>query len=264
MPNWCFSYALALYKLSYSTSFDEEEEEELMRSKATEQLKKAISSYPMIPKLLLEKNNINTRGRSFQTDWPSVLSPLREINQEVRNFEATKVNSLVREFERAKEKITQIFVERSHKLWCGDDVVKWLYECCADVVAKRDELDLFDDAKIVPVALIRYGTFDPADFQDSFPNIPAANALDPMLVDLAMHVRPNARRMLRLPNQRRGDNGNDFDGIEQRAMQQMRTLLGTGRDGMEVIDPDLPIAEVFWRSMMPWARVDGVPPGRQP
>ncbi len=263
MPNWSFSYALALYKQSYALSFDDEEEDERMRSKATEALQSAILSYPMIPKLLLEKNQVNITGRSFQTDWPSVLSPLGEINDEVRSFEAIQAECFARDYERTKEKITQIFIERSHKLWCGDDVVKWLYDCCAEVVTRRNETNLFDESKILPLALLRYLKFDPTEFLDSFPNIPAANVLDPMLVDLAMHVRPNARRMLRMPNQQRGEMGGDFNEIEQRAMQQMRTLLGTGRDGMEVIDPDLPIAEIYWRSMMPWARVDGVPPGRQ-
>mmetsp|Transcript_20595 Transcript_20595/g.23879 ORF Transcript_20595/g.23879 Transcript_20595/m.23879 type:complete len:120 (-) Transcript_20595:88-447(-) len=49
---------------------------------------------------------------------------------------------------------------------------------------------------------------------------------------------------------------------QQNNIQQVRTLFGTGRDGMVVVDPDLPLVELFWRSLLPWARVDGVPPGR--
>ena len=30
-----------------------------------------------------------------------------------------------------------------------------------------------------------------------------------------------------------------------------------------IIDPDLPLLEVFWRSVLPWARVEGVPPANR-
>ena len=162
-----------------------------------------------------------------------------------------------------QKKIVSIFVERSHKLWNGDDVVKWLYEGCNEVVTSNKDSSI-EVPKSAHIALMRYGKLKLEDFEDSFSNIPVANALDPRLVDVAMNVRPNARRMLRMPNQRGGEIGDGFDvgGVEgQRNLQQMRTLFGTGRDGMAVIDPDLPIAEVFWRSMLPWARVDGIPPG---
>lgn len=261
MPNWSYSYALALYKLSFMLSDDDDEEE--MKMRASESLKVAVRCFPLIPKLLLEKNNINVRGRSFQTDWPSVLSPLSELHDELSTQEGIVAGYFAREIATTKEKITTIFVERSHNLWKGDDVVKWLFDCCQEIVSDKEQ-NKIEAPTSAPIALMRYSKLKLDDFQDSFPNLPVANALDPMLVDLAMHVRPNARRMLRMPNQHRGGMGNEFnlDNVGgQRALQQMRTLLGTGRNGMEIIDPDLPIAEVFWRSMMPWARVDGVPPG---
>ena len=254
MPNWGYSYALALYKLSFMVSTDEEAEE--LTVKATEALTLAIHNHPFVPRLILEKNKVNITGRSFQTDWPSVLNEL-----DTREVGCT--GYLSRDYQVAKHKIVSIFIERSHKLWCGDDVVKWLFDRCAEVVSSEEK----DNSQVpvnVPIALLRYSKYDPIDFQDSFPNIPAANALDPRFVDLAMHVRPNARRLLRMPNQRGGGVADEFNLEGERAMQQIRTLLGTGRDGMEVIDPDLPIAEIFWRSMMPWARVDGVPPGAPP
>ena len=30
-----------------------------------------------------------------------------------------------------------------------------------------------------------------------------------------------------------------------------------------IIDPDLPLLEVFWKSALPWARVEGVPPANR-
>jgi len=258
MPNWRYSYALALYKLSFLVA-DEDDEDELMKVKATEALKSAIRSYPFIPKLLLDKNKINTTGRSFQIDWPSVLSPLREFNEDLKNHEAVIAGLLANDYEVSKQKITQIFIDRSHKLWCGDDVVKWLYDCCVEVVSVDAQTNC-EATTCVPLALLRYSSYDPADFEDSFAHIPVANALDPQLVDLALHVRQNARRLLRMPQQQGGMPGG-FNIEGPQAIQQIRALLGTGRDGMEVIDPDLPFAEIFWRSLMPWARVDGVPPG---
>ncbi len=256
MPNWSYSYALALYKLSFMMPTDTEEDE--MKTKAFEALKTAVHAYPLIPKLLLEKNNINITGRSFQTDWPSVLSPLRELSDELSTRERLS-GKVWRDVVTAKDKITSIFVERSHKLWCGEDVVKLLFDCCQEALATKEAKLM--EKPTVPLALIRYADLKLDDFQDSFPHIPVVDALDPRLVDAAMNVRPNARRMLRLPNQR-GDDGdegfnlNDFQ--EQRVAQQIRTMFGTGRDDMTVIDPDLPIAEIFWRSLLPWNRVDGV------
>lgn len=239
-----------------------DEEDYELKEKSIEALKLAINRYPVIPKLLLEKNNVNVKGRSFQTDWLSVLSPLGEISDDLEARQAMKGGCHLNQICEAKEKITTIFIERSHKLWSGDDVLKWLFDCCNGVVSSTE---LITSAEF-PTALIRYGVLKLEDFQDSFPHLPVDIALDPRLVDMAMHVRPNARRMLRIPNQRGVANGNEFNLQEiaaaRRAAQQ--TMLGTGRDGMAIIDPDLPIAEVVWRSMLPWARVDGVPPGAPP
>jgi hypothetical protein len=110
-------------------------------------------------------------------------------------------------------------------------------------------------------ALEKYSAFDPMDFLDSFRRIPAdANPLDPGLMDAALNYTPNRRRFLRINRQHgaRGENDQGLD-LEMLARQQ-RTMLGAGRNQMQIIDPDLPLMELFWRSMMPWARVEGVPP----
>ena len=119
MPNWRYSYALALYKLSLFASNDEDED--AMKVKATEALVSAIRCNPHIPQLLLDKNKVNITGRSFQTDWPSVLSPLRELNEDLTTQQSILAGSLARDYEGAKRKVVSVFIERSYKLWCGDD-----------------------------------------------------------------------------------------------------------------------------------------------
>jgi hypothetical protein len=51
---------------------------------------------------------------------------------------------------------------------------------------------------------------------------------------------------------------NDNVDFERQYDRTNSVMLGTGRSGMTVIDPGLPLVEVFWRSFLPWARVDGV------
>jgi hypothetical protein len=71
----------------------------------------------------------------------------------------------------------------------------------------------------------------------------------------ALNYTPNRRRFLRIDRRNNRDEDVDFERHNARANSVM---LGTGRSGMDVIDPGLPIVEVFWRSFLPWARVDGV------
>ena len=245
MPNWAFSYALALYrKIHWDADGDDSKE---IQRKAEEALDHALARFPFILRMLLEKNGVNLKVRSFQADWPSVIGPLDDME---RNTNA------------GVEKIASIFVERNFKLWSGDDVLKWMYGGCQRLVEKNQEGQVSQEHTPSP-ALLRYTEFDPMDFQDSFRRIPAdASPLDPGLMDAALHYTPNRRRFLRM-NRAQGGRG-DEGGIdlEMVGRQQPQTLLGTGRNGMDVIDPDLPLLEVFWRSLLPWARVDGVLPPR--
>jgi hypothetical protein len=45
------------------------------------------------------------------------------------------------------------------------------------------------------------------------------------------------------------------------AGQQVGHVFGGPPTG--IVDPDWPIAEVFWRSLLPWNHVEGVPPPRR-
>jgi len=106
-------------------------------------------------------------------------------------------------------------------------------------------------------AIIRYARFESSDFEDSFRTIlPAdANPLDPALVALALNLDPNRRRFFqRRPV--RGQQGGRREGFNLEGMAaQYRGISGRN---VIMIDPDLPIVELFWRSLMPWARVEGV------
>lgn len=248
MPNWAYSYALAMYRKSH---FDEDQGDDeidgiTLEEQADNALDHALSRYPFIVRLLLEKNGVNVKSRSFRTDWPSVIDTLDLMN---RNSNA------------GVEKISSIFVERNSKLWSGDDVLKWLFRGCQRIVETKEVENTADDGVVSSLeALEKYSVFDPMDFQDSFRRIPAdANPLDPGLMDAALNYTPNRRRFLRM-NRQQGGRGNEQGLDLEMLARQQRTMLGTGRNGMQVIDPDLPLMELFWRSMMPWARVDGVPP----
>jgi len=248
MPNWAYSYALAMYRKSH---FDEDQGDDesdgiTLEEQADNALDHALSRYPFIVRLLLEKNGVNLKSRAFRTDWPSVIDTLDLMN---RNSNA------------GIEKITSIFVERNFKLWSGDDVLKWLFRGCQRIVETKEVEKNTDDGGISSLeALEKYSVFDPMDFQDSFRRIPAdVNPLDPGLMDAALNYTPNRRRFLRV-NRQQGGRGNEQGLDLEMLARQQRTMLGTGRNGMDIIDPDLPMMELFWRSMLPWARVDGVPP----
>ena len=243
MPNWAFSYALALYRKSHWDEVDNETDNntESMDQKAKAALDYALSHCPFIPRMMLEKNNVNLKARSFQADWPFVMGPLDEIERNANQ---------------GVDKIAAIFVERNYKLWSGDDVLKWMYDGCHRLLQKKEEGQL--NTHCPSLALLRYLEFDPIDFQDSFQRIPLeANPLDPGLMDAALHYTPNRRRFLRMNRGQGGglDGGMDLEMVGRQGPQR---LLGTGRDGMDLIDPDLPLLEVFLRSLLPWARVDGV------
>jgi hypothetical protein len=195
MPNWAYNYALAMYRKSH---FDREEDDEdciSVAGQADKALDFALARYPFIPRLLLEKNGVDMKARSFQTDWPSIMESLDKLK-----YNGTS---------RGVEKISSIFVERNHKLWSGDDVVKWLYRGCQRMfemnVTNRSSDGILED-NISPLeALDKYSVFDPIDFQDRFLRIPTdANALDPGLMDAALKYSPNRRRFLILNRQHGG------------------------------------------------------------
>lgn len=141
-------------------------------TEACQALRDAISAYPFIPELLLQKNNVDIQSRSFQMDWKPIVAYMKELNASRKN-------------EFSVSKISSIFIDRSYQLWSGDDVLKWLYEACKGVSDRSTDDTVTMESNSIK-ALRRYEAFDPIDFSNSFRQIPQdLNPLDPGLADVS-------------------------------------------------------------------------------
>jgi hypothetical protein len=248
LPNWAYSYALALYRINQNDPSPE------LEAKANNAIKTALSRFPSVLEELLHKNEVNVTGRSFQIDWPSVLGYARDLSGKVLNklSDAAAADPVVRACtQQAYELIVRIFIQQNFKLWSADHVLKWMYRNLKDLK------DTKDDDGLIPLspALMRYARSDPSNYEDKFQTMPAeANPLDPGLVAHALTVDTNRPRFMQ--RMHRGE-GMAADGLDFAANQQGAMLAGPPT---EIIDPDWPLLEVFWRSALPWAHVEGVPP----
>lgn len=252
LPNWAYSYALALNRLSQSC------DDEDLSAKCDEALQSAIRKFPAVVEQLLIKNEINMIGRSMRTDWPTALSDLRtyasnpidsEDYDPITQHAASQTSDL----------ISKIFIQRNHSLWRTDDILVWLYRGCIGLRSESDDVKDLQRPQLSP-SLIRYARCDPADYEDRFQTLPLdANPLDPGLLAPALAVDPNRRRFLRRQD-RPGPQAHDqADGLN---IFQGGGLV-IGGPPINVIDPDDPLVEILWRSMLPWNTVDGVPPPRR-
>ena len=254
LPNWAYSFSLALYRLSQQADGDDD-----LSNKSNEALQAAIRKFPAIVEALLIKNAVDTTGRSTRTDWPTVLHNLR-------TFASNPVDSedydpiTQHAASQASDLIVNIFVQRNHSLWSGDDILQWMYKNCTSLFPSDEDAKSLVRPQLCP-ALIRYARCDPADYEDRFQTLPQdANPLDPGLLAPALAVDPNRRRFLRRANMPAARAGGVNDEIP--AIFQGGGLV-IGGPPANVIDPDDPLVEVLWRSMLPWNTVDGVPPPRR-
>ncbi len=212
VPNWGFSYALALFNLNLFNATDDAME------KANRALKNAILHFPSIVGLLLSKNEVDTSGRSVRTDWPTAVKYLDELECEFqnRNYKAYSSDTVTRaRTSQAYDAIVQIFVQQNSKLWSSSNVLTWVYN---NLVALQEETQNSDFDKATPLspAIIRYISSDPSDYEEKFQTMPAdANPFDPNVVALALNIDPNRRRLVQR-NQRQAaanfidENGNAF------------------------------------------------------
>jgi hypothetical protein len=254
MPNWAYSYALALYRLEQDGANGTNEGTEEPKMTSREALVLAIRLYPTIVEEFLKKNEISTSGRSTKMDWPSVLESLRRLayppsqhpDYDPIVYHATKS---------ASDTIAKIFVLRSFKLWGGHDIQKWLYAAAVEATAGGDYT-----AKLPSPALQRYSRADPANYEDRFRLLPAeANPLDPQLLQYALNVDPNRRRLLRRGNRAGVAEIDPLEALENRARAGNQGIV-IGGPPTHNLDPDSPLVEILWQSMLPWNRVEGVPP----
>lgn len=257
LPNMAYSYALALFRL-HSDSPSEESFE-----KANHAIQAAMSQFPEIVGLLLQRNEVDISGRSFRRDWITVLDLASERSRSLRNEWLSTVNDgaiVVAATLQACDLITKIFVETSAKLWSDDGVQQWVFDNMKMLYSRR--LDFLEVPESLSPALIRYISCDPSDYESHLPLLPQdANVVDVNLIALAMDINPNLPRLLRrMPPM---DNGaGQLEGHRLHdGFSAAQPLLGGPPSQM--IDPDWPIVEVFWRSFLPWTHVDGVIPPRR-
>ncbi len=253
MPNWAFSYALALFRL------DRSQPTEGSNEKADHALKQSLGKFPSVLEQLLVQNDINTSGRSFQRDWPAVLGFARERDQEMRYklTSAAAADPVVRACtNQAHDLIVRIFVQQNFKLWSMDAVVQWAYRNLKELQENPDEVSPLQPA------MMRYARCNTGDYEDKIQTMPAdANPLDAGLVAHAMTIDTNRPRFMQRAARGQGEGG---------MLDELQMMAGLNPNGIalagpptEMIDPDWPILEVFWRSFLPWAHVDGVPPPRR-
>eukprot|EP00535_Pseudo-nitzschia_heimii_P008479 CAMPEP_0197173116 /NCGR_PEP_ID=MMETSP1423-20130617/160_1 /TAXON_ID=476441 /ORGANISM="Pseudo-nitzschia heimii, Strain UNC1101" /LENGTH=699 /DNA_ID=CAMNT_0042621877 /DNA_START=210 /DNA_END=2309 /DNA_ORIENTATION=- len=254
LPNWKFSYALALFNLcndkSSSTDFAKE--------RADGALKNALSRFPSVAAQLLAKSEIDTTSRSVRIDWPSAMIYLNKLACEVQDgmSEATNYDSFTRaRTSQANETIVRIFVQQNCKLWSSSIVSTWIYD---NLMTLQEERKNVEGAKVRPLspAIIRYLSADTVDYDDKFQTMPAdADPFDPNIIAHALNIDPNRRRLVQ--RNPRHVNANFVDENRIDLPSRDRNFFGPAT---EIIDPDEPILEVFWRSLLPWAHVEGVPP----
>ena len=204
MPNWSFSYALALYQLNTN------------KEKADEALQHAIQQFPFVPQQILLQNNSN-----YNSD---------DVSHHIYK------------------------ISKNATIWNSSDKwMKWLTDIYYMPTNNNN-----NDTNLPSKALQRYIQYRP---DDNVVMLPAdANPLDPALFRQvvqfdATNVR-HRRRLLRHPNNRQENVQQRI--IAQMQQQQQQQQQQQAPSQLELLDPDMPIAELFWRSFLPWTTVDGV------
>jgi len=255
LPNWAYSYALALYQTENEES-----------KNANQALQTAIQRFPKIPQLLLDASpNASSTNRSCTMDWPSVLIPLSTQQPPQQHQQSVQQ---VLEFS------TTVFVQRNCQIWTSTDAtLQWLYNACQSVVKEKtsqetNETELKKDEEQVKktelkveetnengrmystLALTRYLSLEKREFDMEIATVLPEDVvpLDPQLMEQLIRPPPGIRhgrrrRRVVLPQ-------------VAHAPPQLHAPSVT------LLDPDLPMMELFWRSFLPWTRVRGVPAAR--
>jgi Transcriptional repressor TCF25 len=266
LPNWAYSHALALFDLHNAIKNGGNDIEvmdtfEIIKCKADSAIQRAISRYPAVVGCLLHNLDGDTTGRSFHRDWLPVLEKisLRE-RALVSSWHSTSQASLILSATlQTCDLITKIYVQQSTRLYADDSVVQWVYDNLVDLLSKEQ---LLPDPP--NPAILRYASVDPTDYDVKFQMIPPdVNAIDVGLLAHALLVNPNRPRYLRRPLRTDDDQLNEVEVHEglfgNRTHHLRSSFFGPPT---EMVDPDWPMLEVFWRSLLPWNFVEGMPPPR--
>lgn len=262
LPNFAFSYALAMFQLHELDDTSSSDVSWLERSNVA--LQKAIQTFPTIVEMLLDKNEVDLSGRSLLTDWKSLMPFLRGLSAayataEIDSVVDPEVRSITM---RACDLMIRIFIDRNYKLWGKDSVLRWLYR---NVDSLKSSFGISPEQQPIVMApspaLMRYAPMDLEDYADRIRTLPPeANPLDPNLLVPALAMNANRRRFFqRNPRQQQAREAE----LEMQQQDQFAGQILIGGPPTNVIDPDIPLLELFWRSALPWNRVDGVlPPNR--
>lgn len=251
LPNIAYSYALALFILARAASLvvDESSQATNLRELSNAALQEAITRFPTIVPQLLEKLEVDTTGRSFQRDWLTVMDYASDRCETVNNawFAEAPDYFLMTRLAQSIEKISTIFVMQSAAHWSDEHVLQWLFDNLQILSSSGADAIV----ELPSFALLRYTGVKTSWYNTRIDLLPEdANLLDPNIVAHAMAVQPGRPRFLR--------NQHVFD------QQLNAAAANNGRPRFlgpptQVVDPDWPLVEVFWRSFLPWNRVEGVP-----
>lgn len=244
MPNWRFSYALALFRV-----YGGENE------KTKTAIQEAISEFPSVVGLLVQTAEVDTTGRSMRRDWGTVLGKASERDSRLRNIHFSGDAISATEILQVVDNLIGIFVKLSAKLWCDHDVLQFLYDNLLVVVNNSDS----DQAQpLLQPALLRYARVRASDWETrTAQQLPEAeNIVEPELVAQAMMIEPNRPRLLRRVQVAPRMEEIVLDDHHEQQPRVRQPMVGGPPTG--VIDPDLPLMEIFWRSLLPWNRVEGV------
>lgn len=257
LPNFAFSYALAMFHLHELEDPSSGDVGWLERSDLA--LQKAIEKFPPVVEALLEKNDVDvSTGRSMITDWKSVMPFLWGLSSAYSTVESIIDPEVRRVTMTTCELVIRIFSERNFKLWGKENVLRWLYRNVETLKSSyQANIDHQPGAEAPSPALMRYAPMDPEDYADRIRTLPPeANPLDPNLLVPALAMNANRRRFLQR-NPRQQPREDEWE--VQRQEEEFAGLILIGGPPTHVIDPDLPLMELFWRSALPWNRVEGVP-----
>ena len=242
IPNWAFSYALALFRVHGNDP-----------QTANPAIQRALRGFPGVIGQMLQKLEVDTTGRSFRRDWSKVLDKATQRSKDLHHAYLAEDDAITSTAAlQAVDFIVKVFLERLPGAWGNDDVLQWLYDNLCTV--------LEEPLKLPPLctAMMKYTRFKASHFETRVQQLPAdANIIDPGLLAHAMVIDSNRPRLLRRQQQRQQEEAAQAFA----AAHPQGHVIGGPPTG--IVDPDWPIAEVFWRSLLPWNHVEGVPPPRR-